>query len=162
MSLFETLWDNHPTITEDDFPCSTESGAKNFENQCAIRMGVCLERSGFDLSKFPVAHCWHHEKSLRHILRAEELANALKNFSLSEKIRKPIVFEGSEGFSKISGKKGIIFFKDYYGTNNSGDHIDLWNGSRLTKLDTYFQFLMLGGWRYKKATVWFFQVMGDE
>ena len=42
----------------------------------------------------------------------------------------------------LSGKRGIIFFRDYYQRinngkkesfrNRSGDHIDLWNGSRLT------------------------------
>ncbi len=49
----------------------------------------------------------------------------------------------SEEFSKeVSGKKGIIFFKDYWQRthngkkesfrNRSGDHIDLWDGSKIT------------------------------
>ncbi|QLE84479.1 hypothetical protein FLM48_04870 [Shewanella sp. Scap07] len=82
-------------------------------------------------------HCWHHAKSEGHILRAEELASALTKSwpaSFTKGIKIPV-----RDFKKhISGKKEIIFFKDYWlrnsdPTNNpTGDHIDLWNGSRLT------------------------------
>jgi hypothetical protein len=61
------------------------------------------------------------------------LANALEKFPISARIQKPIKFKGKDGFKKISGKKGINFFKDYYGPGNQGDHIDLWNGTRLTR-----------------------------
>ncbi|PCK06167.1 MAG: hypothetical protein COA42_17580, partial [Alteromonadaceae bacterium] len=66
--------------------------------------------------------------------------------------------EGVNGFSQISGKKGIIFFKDYYGSNQQGDHIDLWNGSRLTKFKTWIEFSFRDGRHYSKATVWFWPV----
>ena len=39
---------------------------------------------------------------------------------------------------KLAGRKGIIYFKDYWQRageehrSRSGDHIDLWNGSSLT------------------------------
>ncbi|NOZ53453.1 MAG: hypothetical protein GXP08_10000 [Gammaproteobacteria bacterium] len=46
----------------------------------------------------------------------------------------------------LSGKKGIVLFKDYWqrqGENNpSGDHIDLWNGSRLTDWRTWLRIQM--------------------
>jgi hypothetical protein len=159
MSMFETLWDNHPTITDDDFPCSSD-GKKNFENQCAIRLGECLERSGLKTKNLPVRRCWFHKDKPGHILAAEELAKALEKAPPSGKIQKPIKFKGKDGFTKIAGKKGIIFFKDYYGPSNQGDHIDLWNGKRLTRFSSYWDFLVMGGGRYQEAEVWFFWVTG--
>lgn len=41
-------------------------------------------------------------------------------------------FPSKEAFDKIEGKRGIVFFQNYWGPGNQGDHIDLWNGSRLT------------------------------
>jgi hypothetical protein len=35
-------------------------------------------------------------------------------------------------FSTLSGKTGIIFFRHYWGVNHQGNHIDLWDGSKLT------------------------------
>jgi len=159
MSFFQKLWDNHPTITYDDYPCSS-NGKKNFPNQCAIRMGECFERSGIKTQKLPVRRCWFHKNQPGHILAAEELANALVKFPISSNIQKPIKFKGKDGFSKIAGKKGIIFFKDYYGPGNQGDHIDLWNGSRLTRFSSYWDFLVLNGGRYQRADVWFFRIIG--
>jgi len=153
---FTKLWGNHPTVESfiDDFPCK-KNGKKAFKNQCAIRMGVTFDKSGVNMKSFKGAKCWHGHKPA-HILRAEELGNWLKGpFSPFKKI---IIFEGVNGFSKISGKKGIVFFKDYYGRNNQGDHIDLWNGSRLTKYATWFDFAFRDGRHYSKATVWFWPV----
>jgi hypothetical protein len=144
MSLFDTFWKNHPTITDDDFPCSSKD-KKNFDNQCAIRMGECFERSGITTKNLPARRCWFHKNKPGHILAAEELANALEKFPIS---------------AKIVGKKGVIFFKDYYGAGNQGDHIDLWDGSRLTKFSSYWDFLFMNGGRYQKADVWFFRVIG--
>ncbi len=78
MVAFNKLWKNHPTITGNDNPCRTK-GRSNFGNQCAIRLGVCLQNSGIDTTRIPgVARCWHHKKTEGHIIRAEELAKALK------------------------------------------------------------------------------------
>ena len=41
----KTIWDNHPYPIS---PCSK----KHFSNQCAIRMGVALEKSGIDTKSF--------------------------------------------------------------------------------------------------------------
>lgn len=68
------------------------------------------------------------------------------------------IFEGIAGFGQIFGRKGIIFLKDYYGQNNQGDHIDLWNGKRLTKYASWVEFAFRDGRRYSKATVWFWPV----
>ncbi len=67
----------------------------------------------------------------------------------------PILFKGADGFNKISGRKGIIFFKDHYGTGDQGEHIDLWNESRLTKYKTWIEFAFRGGKHYAKADIWF-------
>jgi len=75
------------------------------------------------------------------------------------------------GFNKrINGKKGIIFLKDYWArsgqtTNPTGDHIDLWNGSRLTALTSYFRvrwgITWDGEWSdyHRSKEVWFWEVL---
>ena len=144
MVIFNKLWENHPTITGNDNPCKT-NGKSNYPNQCAIRVGVSLAKCDVNTSMIPGAeHCWHkHDKSLGHIIRAEELAKGLERYSVFipgvQKVQKvnPEDFKGT-----LRGKRGIIFFKDFWRrTNNgkkesfrnrSGDHIDLWNGHRIT------------------------------
>jgi hypothetical protein len=138
----------------DDSPCK-QNGKKAFENQCAIRLGESLRKSGVNFNTFKGAKCWHGHKPA-HILRAEELATWLK--SSFSPFKNVIEFEGINGFSSIAGKKGIIFFKDYYGPAQQGDHIDLWNGSRLTRYSSWFQFAFSDGRHYSDATVWFWAV----
>ncbi len=144
MVTFQKLWENHPTITGNDNPCKT-NGKSNYPNQCAIRVGVSLAKCGVNASHIPGAeHCWHkHDKSLGHIIRAEELAKGLEKYSIFipgiQKIQK---VNPEEFKDTLRGKRGIIFFKNYWRrTNNgkkenfrnrSGDHVDLWNGQRIT------------------------------
>ncbi|WP_298266533.1 T6SS effector amidase Tae4 family protein [Geobacter sp.] len=69
---------------------------------------------------------------------AEELAAWLKLRPFCGLPPKPETVTGKDWEKKIAGRTGIIFFKDYWQRdgesegNRSGDHIDLWNGSRLT------------------------------
>ncbi|MCL6272301.1 type VI secretion system amidase effector protein Tae4 [Sansalvadorimonas sp. 2012CJ34-2] len=147
MITFKKLWNSHPTITGSDNPCTT-NGKKNFSNQCSIRVGVALVECGVKTTDIPgVTHCWHgHPKSAGHVIRAEELANGLQKVSLPG--LKPVIEVDPKEFSEqLSGKKGIIFFKDYWQRtvrgktesfrNRSGDHIDIWNGSRITDLTSW-------------------------
>lgn len=138
---FKQLWENHPVITGDKNPCST-NGKPNFHNQCAIRLGTTLAACGVDTSKLPgVRHCWYHDKKYGHTLSAEELAASLKRHQ-PHGVGAFQAIEPSEFAEKINGMTGIIFFKDYWQRtingkketfrNRSGDHIDLWNGSRIT------------------------------
>lgn len=137
MITFHKLWENHPTVKGDDDPCTTD-GKKNFQNQCAIRVGTALARCGYDTRRIPgVRHCWHHEKTQGHILAAEELAEGLMRAAIPGV--SPVARYSAETFAdEMDGKTGIVFFKDYWqrrgesGRNRSGDHVDLWNGSRLT------------------------------
>ena len=170
MSKFETLWKNHPTITDDDTPCST-NGTPNFKDQCAIRMGVCLARSGVVTRNIQGAeHCWHHDKSEGHIIRADELARGLSR-SLIAGVQKKQVVKPKAFKDTLSGKTGIIFFQDYWRrknetyANRSGDHIDLWNGSRLTDWTTWCRIqlgLSLEGYWSDftgSKEIWFFPVL---
>ncbi len=181
MITFNMLWENHPTITGQDNPCTT-NGKLNFTNQCAIRVGVSLAKCGVKTSNLPGAtHCWHgHDKSEGHVIRAEELANALNKYPISgiQQVQKV----NPEEFSKeLFGKKGIIFFKDYWRrTNNgkkesfhnrSGDHIDLWNGSKITdwrswariyaRIGSFGLHDLVPGWSdlEDSKSIWFWRVL---
>ncbi len=119
----KTIWDNHPYPLS---PCSTT----HFTNQCAIRMGVALEKSGIDTKSFdkmyPNRRCYknlHHNP--KHILAAQELANWIKSNEMT--------FGKVQKFKNVSsanfvGKKGIVFIMNGWG---STDHIDIWDGQDL-------------------------------
>lgn len=151
MSIFHRLWQNHPT---GDHPCSTE-GKSHFENQCAIRMGVAFTKSGISMKSWGLRHCWHHEKAEGHTLAAEEMATALTRVIVPG-MKTVEKHKGDEGFKKVRGRTGIVFIKDFY--NVTGDHIDLWNGWRLSSalspLAVYFSIRS----DYTKGTIWFWEM----
>lgn len=168
MIKFTKLWESYPTIQGDKAPCKT-NGKKNFEDQCAIRLGVALASSGVKTTNLVPKgrHCWHHESSQGHVLAAEELANGLARFPIGG-IQKKIKIDPATFQKDISGKKGIIFFKDFWTRNGenfrnrSGDHIDLWNGSRLTDWRTWFLIsstFNTGGNYSKSKEIWFWRVL---
>lgn len=134
MVSFNLLWKNHPGLGSR--PC-------NFDNQCAIRMGVALQKSKVNMNSFKGARCWHGHTP-KHILRAQELANWIKDRPSSFGKRKVYKNVSSSDFT---GKKGIVFIKDGWGPT---DHIDVWNGA-----------LMKGGsldYFSKGKEVWFWQL----
>lgn len=119
-------------------------------------MGECFEKSGISTKTWAGARCWHHKGNEKHILRAEELANALTQVEVSG-MKKVEKYSGKDGFAKIKNRTGIIFFRNYYGPGNQGDHIDLWNGWRITSLDSViYIYTGLGG--YKNGDIWFWEV----
>jgi len=127
---FKNLWLWHPANRGVINPCTT-NGKVNFENQCAIRMSECLLKSGVNMGSFTGAKCYPgHKHNQSHVLRAEELAKWMK--------LKPLFFGDVEikknvNSSYLSDKKGIIFLLNFWGAGNQGDHIDLWNGSKMTR-----------------------------
>ncbi|WP_250654699.1 type VI secretion system amidase effector protein Tae4 [Alkalimarinus coralli] len=140
---FGFLWANHPANNGFDEPCAT-NGVGNFENQCAIRMGVALSASGVSLSSFRSAKCWHGHKN--HVLRAQELADWLAFGGGS--FGRPAIHKSAKASSFINS--GIVFFKNFWGRGNQGDHIDLWDGQRMTKGDaSYFGYA---------EEVWFWRI----
>lgn len=130
---FKLLWDAHPSNHGELQPCrNLKNGNANFNSQCAIRMGVCLQRAGFDMSDYRGVRCWHHPEYENHTLRVEELAKYLKKKlpkrSLIERSADDSIIEASD----FEGMTGIVAFIDFWGENGQGDHIDLFDGNELT------------------------------
>jgi hypothetical protein len=120
---FYKLWENHPYP---DSPCDEET----FRNQCAIRMGVALEKSGVDTSSFDVMYpnrrCYPgFNHSPKHILAAQELANWMKS---KKSIFGNVSIYKNVTNTKFKGQKGVVFIKNGW---ESTDHIDVWNGISL-------------------------------
>jgi hypothetical protein len=172
MMTFSRLWENHPTVAGQSNPCSSR-GKANYENQCAIRMGVCLVKSGYQVAdRLWLRMCGHHPRTAGHVLGAEPLAQAIRT---SQRLRKlgvgPMVKAEPRKFSAdLKGRTGIIFFKDYWlrkgesHRTRSGDHIDLWNGSRLTDISSLvriqLRIVIPGTWSdfHEAREVWFWPV----
>jgi hypothetical protein len=163
MPAFITLWNNHPTI-KGDTPLIDK---KTYENQCAINLSAALMRSGVSMKSYTGAWSWEKDKP-KYAIRAQELANwlAAPASHLPTKVQK---FGGKDVFGKIKGKSGIVFFQNYWGAGNQGDHIDLWNGSRLTDWRTWAR-IHIRIWNFglhslgagsdfqKSQSVWFWAV----
>lgn len=130
MISFNLLWSFHPANLGIINPCTTD-GTINFNNQCAIRMGVCLSDAGVPTSSFSGAKCYPgHNHNQIHILRAQELADWMVSQSTyfgEAEVKKDV------GSSDYSGRKGIVFLKNFWGPGSQGDHIDLWNGTKMSQ-----------------------------
>lgn len=130
---FANLWANHPTTKGENSPCRNKQGNPAFTNQCAIRLGIALADSGMNVSTYSGVKCWFGHKG--HFLRVEEMVKWLK--TQTHQVGKPVVFKGAkpangeQALSAIAGKTGIVACLNFWGTGNTGDHIDLWNGVML-------------------------------
>ena len=149
MSFFAILRSNYPS----SFPCDAKNDKEEllFKNQCAIKLSYAMKKSGVSFDSFPSARkCWVH-KGQDHILAAKELADWLDGGAVL-KIKKSINITGDNWRDKISDKKGVICFEDYYAATGGagGDHIDLWDGSGLTGLGAWlrvrFNIVVPGFW----------------
>jgi hypothetical protein len=138
MLTFQKLWDARPHAQGHDNPC-TSNGTADFPDPCAIRLGVVLAACHVNTAALPgVRHCWQHDKSKGHTLSAEELARGLKTCPPAG-LRPMAQLDPQEFASALRGRRGIVFFKDYWRrtkedgrkesfAGRTGDHIDLWNG----------------------------------
>jgi hypothetical protein len=142
---FDTLWGNHPAheTPPNIEPCKDKHGKSAFANQCTIRLGVCFSRSGISLATYPGAFCWHGH-GREHPLRVEEMKNWLNSSDAGFVGRAEISRRDSAGRQKTHadyvGRKGIAAFRNFWGSGNQGDHIDLWNGSQIAHGDNdYFE-----------------------
>ena len=140
---FETIWRNYP----DGHPCidpKTGKPPKGFSDQCAIRVGYALEKSGVSFASLNGKRCPCGPKHGGMIAGAQELANWLgpKRFPGCPQ---PETYTGRDAFEQIRGRSGIIFLANYWqrdnekGATRTGDHIDLWNGSRMTAYSSWFR-----------------------
>ena len=140
---FEMIWKNYPSTD----PCvnpKTSAVPSGYENQCAIRVGYALERSGLSFHSFKGGRCPYAGKRSGLVASAQELANWLGPTRF-EGCPSPERYKGTEAFEKMSGRTGIVFIADYWRRTTdkkgvrSGDHIDLWNGSRMTSTSSWFR-----------------------
>lgn len=161
MPTFLQLWESHPNV-KGDGPLLDKAV---YENQCAINMSAALIRAGVDMKTYRGTWSWQKDRA-RYAIRAEELANWLAGGAsrLPAKLTKYNGEEASEAFEKVDHKKGIIFFKDYYGPGMTGDHIDLYNRSRMTEVFSWFRIhariSLSGVWSdFRKAkSIWFWEL----
>jgi len=138
MIKFEKLWSNFPQKETIKKACTNKqkNGDKPFTDYCAIMLSDCFIKSGIDISQFKAKRCWSHVGK-KHILLAEELANAIEANTPSGFKPMKKILPGSFQ-SLLAGKTGVIFFKDYWQRGSesfksrSGDHIDLWNKDEIT------------------------------
>jgi len=111
-----------------------------FRNQCAIRLGYALKKSGVSFASYPKGReCWVH-KEQNHILAAKELSDWLDR-GIVPSVLKSKNITGKTWRDYALDKTGIICFEDYYVANgdSGGDHIDLWDGNSLTGLGSWLR-----------------------
>lgn len=130
---FSDVWNAYPSVD----PCDAKDarGEKLFKNQCAIRVSYALKESGVTFKSYPSRRkCWVHLDA-DHVLAAKELADWLE-LQPFVGCRKSEDVTGADWRSKVEARTGIICFEDYYAPSggSGGDHIDLWNGTRMTPL----------------------------
>lgn len=131
---FTDLWRSYPS-SPPFIDSKTGKPPKGYENQCAIKVSSALHTVGVQMKSFSGASVVLNGK--KAAVRAEEMAAWLKRLPFCGLPLSPMNATGSDWQVKVKGKKGIIFFANYWARdgeqrNVTGDHIDLWNGDRLT------------------------------
>jgi hypothetical protein len=140
---FQTFWDNYSS----ESPCKDPKTGKpppGYDNQCSMRLGYAMEKSGVSFASYHGGRCPFGSKHGGMVASAQGLANWLKTrpFRGCPTYEK---YTGQDVFEKIKGRTGIIFFANYWqrdsdkGDARTGDHIDLWNGSHLTATSSWFR-----------------------
>ena len=128
MPTFQQLWKSHPSTAKvpEHHPCRDAKGKVHpaLENQCAIRLGLAFEGAGIDIAKIPGRRCWNRHGK-RHILNTSALVKWIDR-STGLIGCKPKVVGKNVTFRDFLNKRGICYFMNFYGRNNQGDHIDLW------------------------------------
>ncbi len=180
MVKFVDLWRGHPINESVSTPCIAPHALTNmegdhvpmgfpvFHNQCAIRMGVALRRAGVTPGQLGgCTSCGVHPASDMHYVRATELAERIASANIPgvAPIEKFVGPEVAHYYSKLFGRTGIIFFKDYWNRSSdsgrpTGDHIDVWNGYRSSAKWLLEWFSWLGYYsNYANASeIWFWEV----
>ncbi len=136
---FDELWKGYPKGSPYIDP-KTGEPPKGYENQCAIRVAVALNKQGVSLESFDGSG-YIRLNGEKIPIRAQEFAEWLDK-GLIPGIEKGETYAAKNFFEKVEGRTGIIYVGDYWERSNgarTGDHIDLWNGSRMTDTNTYFR-----------------------
>lgn len=132
---FIDLWNGYPKTSTPYQDPKTGEVPKIYSNQCAIRVSLSVHGVGVTMKSFKGATVPVDGK--RTAIRAQELSDWLKLQPFCGLPAKPETITGADWKDKIKGRTGIVFFKDYWSRdeevrNATGDHIDLWNGSKMT------------------------------
>lgn len=136
--------------TPDPHPCTDSKGNVHaaLENQCAIRLGLAFQGAGVNTDSVPGARCWNGH-GRKHILRVLDIVPWIERSAVTIGCKKKVVHKGVTD-ANFTGKKGIVYFQNFYGRNNQGDHVDLWNGYKIAKGDNdYFE---------RSEEVWFWEM----
>lgn len=146
---FATLWQHYPNRD----PClNPGTGKPAYDNQCAIRLGQALERSGVNFASFKGPRCEFGPRGNGMGQRASELARWLRTRPFKE-CPVGVPGPGKDFATRLAGRTGIVFFEDYWlrqgERHPTGDHIDLWRLDRLTpSFETFMRFTLgIGSWR---------------
>jgi hypothetical protein len=132
---FATLWAGYPSSPPYVDP-TTGKPPPGYSNQCAIKVSVAIHNAGIEMKSFRAK-----DKILVNgkntAALAESLAEWLKQMPFCGLPQRPESVAGKDWETKIKGRTGIVFFANYWkrtpeAKTATGDHIDLWNGSRLT------------------------------
>jgi hypothetical protein len=131
---FAALWDAYPG-SKPYVDANSGKVPAGYENQCAIKVGVALHGVGVGMKSFHGATVELGGK--KAAVRATELADWLKKQAIQGIASSAEKITGEKWQEQISGRSGIVYFSNYWArpgeaASPTGDHIDLWNGSRLT------------------------------
>jgi hypothetical protein len=145
---FSSLWASYPDSTPYIDP-KTGKPPPGYEDQCAIKVSVAIHGVGIDMKSFTAANVdLKPGRTIGRIVlngkytatRADELASWLKRQPFCGLPQKPENITGEDWATKVKGRSGIVFFADYWArtaeNQASGDHIDLWNGEKMTGFGT--------------------------
>ncbi|MDI2112565.1 T6SS effector amidase Tae4 family protein [Commensalibacter nepenthis] len=126
---FSDLWNN----------AETGNPVPEYEYQCAIRLSLTLHRVGINMRSFSqktVKPALGRQTLGRIIIdgipvatRADEMAIWLQQYPFCG-LGKPEYITGKGWKKKVYNRTGIIAFSNYWGKNQIGGHIDLWNKTR--------------------------------
>jgi len=144
-TIFDKMWRNHPALQATPLiqPC-TKNGVSNYDDQCVIRLGIAMTGAGISLASYRGAFCWHSH-GRKHPLRVEEMKLWLNSEDAAfcptyAGISKRKANGWQNSWHAYAGRRGIVVFRNFWGASNQGDHVDLWNGSRIAHgSDDYFQ-----------------------
>jgi hypothetical protein len=162
--IFQKLWESHPLnwTPPQEHPCRKEDNTwdSKIDNQCAVKMSISLMGAGIDMNACSKRRCWIKGHK-NHILAAQELADWLATKSMLGTPKKLLQPKGNSladvqqsPLLAVQMKKGIVFFQDFWGTNNTGDHIDVWDG---TMMPDDYRGEKLSYFRRAKQ-VWFWEI----
>lgn len=134
---FAKLWEAYPNGHPYVDPKSGKP-PPGYDNQCAIKVSVAIHGVGVQMKSFRGAAV--KMNGLPAASLASQLAEWLKLQPFCGLPSQPENVRGPGWQGKIRGRTGIVYFANYWARNEAekvkdqptGDHIDLWNGSRLT------------------------------